>query len=230
MMIGQSIFAMTVIDLIIIGGAVACLWTYPKYKPKPSNQKSKLGSSLLLGGILVVSLLYVGDLATMHLFPLFMPHAEAMAIMRDLHMNYAWITTVTGMTCIISGYFLFKTNTYAILENLERSQDGLRAELAARLSEQAKLNISEANLEKAQRNARVGSWNWNIVTGELQRSNELYRIFGIARGESEAAYDTFLEPVHPEDRELVENTVTKALRDKVPFSVDHRIVLPGGEE
>ncbi len=39
------------------------------------------------------------------------------------------------------------------------------------------LRRSEAGLANAQRIARLGSWDWNVATGELTWSEEVYRIF-----------------------------------------------------
>ena len=41
------------------------------------------------------------------------------------------------------------------------------------------LRASETRLRNAQRVARLGSWDWNIVTGDLYWSEEIYRIFGL---------------------------------------------------
>ena len=89
---------------------------------------------------------------------------------------------------------------------------------------------SEVSLANAQRIAHLGNWEWNIVTNELRWSEEIYRIFGLTPQEFGATYDAFLNSVHPDDREFVKESVNKALYDKVPYSIDHRVVLPDGSE
>ena len=44
---------------------------------------------------------------------------------------------------------------------------------------EAALMRSESGLAVAQRIAHMGSWEWNVQTGELRWSEELYRIYGI---------------------------------------------------
>jgi len=92
------------------------------------------------------------------------------------------------------------------------------------------LRQSEARLIEAQRIAHLGNWDWDIVTNELWWSDEVSHIFGLTSQEFGATYDTFLAPVHPDDRELVGRTVDQALYEDQPYNIAHRIVLPDGAE
>ncbi|GEM_PF-4849823 len=98
-----------------------------------------------------------------------------------------------------------------------------------KLAEEA-LRNSEANLVEAQRIAHVGNWNWNVVTNELSWSDEIYRIFRLSPQEFGATYEAFLSSIHPDDREFVKKSVSEALYENKPYSIDHRIVLPDGSE
>ncbi len=90
------------------------------------------------------------------------------------------------------------------------------------------LRKSEESLTMAQSVAHMGNWDWNIATGELSWSDEIYRIFGIEPRMFGATYEAFLESVHPEDREMVKGAVNRALYERAPYSIQHRIVLPDG--
>lgn len=92
-----------------------------------------------------------------------------------------------------------------------------------------KLKASEVGLVRAQRIGNMGSWEWNIVTNELAWSDQIYRIFGLQPQAFGASYSAFLECVHPDDRAFVEGAVQQAVEDHVPYDIEHRIVLPGGE-
>ena len=102
-------------------------------------------------------------------------------------------------------------------------------ELAERKRAEDALRQSEARLREAQRIAHVGNWQWNIATNELHWSEEIYSIFGLARDQFRATYEAFLERVHPEDREKVMQAVRQTLGAGKPYSLDHRVVRPGGE-
>ena len=98
-----------------------------------------------------------------------------------------------------------------------------------RQREQAELRESEERLITAQRVARLGFWDWNIVTNELYWSDEIYRMFGLTPLQFGATYDAFLETVHPDDRLYVQEQVDATVHHNAEYSIDHRIVLPGGE-
>ncbi|HET6466371.1 MAG TPA: PAS domain S-box protein, partial [Nitrospiria bacterium] len=90
------------------------------------------------------------------------------------------------------------------------------------------LRRSKALLTEAQQVGRIGNWNWDIPTNVITWSDQMYRIFGIAPQEGPMPYETFLNYVHPEDREDVKRITQKALQDHQPFDHDRRIVWPDG--
>lgn len=92
------------------------------------------------------------------------------------------------------------------------------------------LRKSHDILTEAQRIAHVGNWDWDIESNELNWSDEIYHIFGLSRREFEVTYEAFLNCVHADDRELVEQAVEEAFRKNTPYSIEHRIVLPDGSE
>ncbi len=108
--------------------------------------------------------------------------------------------------------------------------EGTTRDITERRRADQALRESEASLANAQRIAGLGNWDWNIVNNELRWSDEIYRIFGLEPQEFGATYEVFLNSVHPDDREAVQKAIDKALREKAPYAIDHRIVLPGGEE
>ncbi|MEE9116328.1 MAG: PAS domain S-box protein [Thermoplasmata archaeon] len=91
------------------------------------------------------------------------------------------------------------------------------------------LNRSKEMLVEAQRVAHVGNWSWNIQTDELTWSDEIFRIFGLNPREFGATYGAFLNSVHPDDIDLVQRSIDRALNERRPYGIDHRIVLPSGE-
>ena len=87
---------------------------------------------------------------------------------------------------------------------------------------------SEARLAEAQRIARLGHWEWNVATGELWWSDEVYNIFEREKGHFVPGYESFQACLHPDDRARVEAAVRKSIDDGSDYRLDHRIVLPGG--
>lgn len=87
------------------------------------------------------------------------------------------------------------------------------------------LRVSEANLNRAQEVAHVGSWYLDVTRNRLTWSDEVFRIFGIPKT-SVLTYDIFLDMVHPEDRERV-NRAWNAAMSGAPYDVEHRIRVNG---
>jgi len=99
-----------------------------------------------------------------------------------------------------------------------------------KLAEEAARKKDES-LAEAQRIAHLGNWKWNIETNELAWSDEVYRIFDLHPQEFGATYDAFLEFVHPDDREAVQEAVNRSLADpSAPYSTEHRVVRPNHSE
>jgi PAS domain S-box-containing protein len=91
------------------------------------------------------------------------------------------------------------------------------------------LEKSEALLLSAQRMARLGSWEWDIIQNKTVWSDELYRIFGVSPKDFDTnAYDAFINCIHAEDRELVVKTMETSMVDSKPFNIQYRIVRPDG--
>jgi len=101
------------------------------------------------------------------------------------------------------------------------------SELSRTLSD---LRNSEKRLANAQRLAQVGSWEWVPGSRDMLWSDEVHRIFKIPPGAGSSTYQAFLDVVHPEDRPAFEKAISQAICESRSFSLDHRIVLAGGEE
>ncbi len=93
----------------------------------------------------------------------------------------------------------------------------------------AALRASEAKLENAQRIAQIGSWQCDLETGEIECSDEVYRIFHLSP-EFEPTAEAFFGAIHPEDRAAVRAASETAQAGGARFSIDHRILRPDGAE
>ena len=85
-----------------------------------------------------------------------------------------------------------------------------------------------AGFNEAQQVAHVGSWDWNIADDKVSWSDELFRMFGLEPQSQDVTYESYVERVHPDDRDLVRETVARAYEEGEPFLFDQRIVLPDG--
>ena len=92
------------------------------------------------------------------------------------------------------------------------------------------LEKSEAVLNAAQRIAKIGSWEWDVLTDKPWWSDEVHRMYGTDRQSFKANYDAFLERVHPDDRKIVADSIQRALDKGEEYSLEHRIIMTDGTE
>jgi len=86
----------------------------------------------------------------------------------------------------------------------------------------------ERQLAMAQQITHIGSWGWNARTKAVEWSDELYRIYGLKPQSVDITFESFLERVHPADRQRVVGEVTAALERGGRFGYGERIVRPDG--
>lgn len=90
------------------------------------------------------------------------------------------------------------------------------------------LQEREKDLAEAQNIAQVGSWVSDFHTNEIRWSDEVYRIFGMAREEWGASHESFMAAVHPADRSKVQSALEASFQGD-PYDVVHRVIHPDGE-
>lgn len=82
----------------------------------------------------------------------------------------------------------------------------------------------ERRLREAYRIARLGIWEWDAATGQLQWSEELFRIFDIDPASVTPSRELSLAMIHPADRAEVFRRILKATRDHREHEHEFRIV------
>lgn len=92
----------------------------------------------------------------------------------------------------------------------------------------ARATDSEERLKEAQRLAQLGSWELDIVNNHLIWSDQIFSLFEVDKDGFEPTYQSFLEYVHPEDREMVNNAYLGSLKTRQPYQVAHRLLMPNG--
>ncbi|UCE78450.1 MAG: PAS domain-containing protein [Nitrospiraceae bacterium] len=113
-------------------------------------------------------------------------------------------------------------------DELRRSNENLLQEINERGRVEDQLKKTQTSLNKAQQIARLGNWDWDIVSGEFWLSDETHRIFGREREDFGATYEAFLDNIYPDDRKLVIKSLERSMHDGIPLNLNHRIVLPNG--
>ncbi|MFA5215905.1 PAS domain S-box protein [Sulfuricurvum sp.] len=93
---------------------------------------------------------------------------------------------------------------------------------------EALLQKEHTFLIDAQRVAHTGSWHLDIKNDVLTWSDETYKIFELDKESVTDLHKTFYECVHPDDREMVNAPYLESLNTKIPYQIEHRIVMSDG--
>lgn len=113
----------------------------------------------------------------------------------------------------------------------QRTHRHLRESVTLRFignSREQLLRESEERLNQAQRVARLGSFEWNPISGELTWSDEHFRLWGLEPHSVTPNYEIFRQRIHPDDVMRLEETVRSALDGGRIYDCVHRIVWPDG--
>src|ERR1700751_192365 len=103
-------------------------------------------------------------------------------------------------------------------------------DIAERKKAERELRRSEGYLAEAQQLTHTGSWAWNVRTGVLFWSREIFNIYAYEYLETGPTWPQFLERIHPEDRPQVEQKARMEASGKegLDSQIDFRIIIPDG--
>ncbi len=104
---------------------------------------------------------------------------------------------------------------------------GLLANLAKRRRAERSLSVSEDRVALAAEAAHLGVWEINTATNEVWVSDKMRDLFQIAPGTGDD-YAAFLERVHPDDRQLPDSAIKRAIETRGSYEIEYRILLPDG--
>ena len=121
----------------------------------------------------------------------------------------------------------------AVVSERLRSRRALE-EAAADLEERVEvrtteLSIAHERLAESQELSHLGSWDWDVATGDVNWSREMYRIHGL-RPDAPITFERVVEFAVPEDRARIQANVARAIeerREVIP-DIEYRIVREDG--
>jgi predicted ATPase/signal transduction histidine kinase len=119
--------------------------------------------------------------------------------------------------------YAFTPGHIAVLELLA-SQAAISLENARLYSD---LLRSETFLAEGQSISSTGSFGWNVPSGEVYWSEETYKIFEHDRA-AKPTLASVLRRFHPDDRDLVRQTLDRASREGTNFDFEHRLLMSDG--
>ena len=105
---------------------------------------------------------------------------------------------------------------------------GFMFDVTKQKKEQENQKKAEHRLAEAQNIAHVGSWELDLITNELQWSEETFRIFEVNSVLIKPSYESFASFIHPDDRDYVNQSYLNSLDTKLPYNIEHRILMSDG--
>ena len=89
------------------------------------------------------------------------------------------------------------------------------------------LGRSKEALELANEAAGLGTWDHNLINGDLQLDPRAKALLGFPP-EAQLSYQAWLAAIHPDDLPATEELLERALREQQPFSTEYRVIWPDG--
>jgi len=83
-------------------------------------------------------------------------------------------------------------------------------------------------LELVKMSSGAGIWDWDMTTGELEWSDEMFIVFGLDRKKSEASFETWQSVLHPDDLEEASQRINQAIAQRVRLFNEYRVVHKDG--
>lgn len=91
------------------------------------------------------------------------------------------------------------------------------------------LSDEKRKLLQAQKIAHIGNYVWEVKSNITTWSDELYNIVGHNINDFSPSYETYVNCIHPDDRNQFIKLTQKILKDKGKYSSEYRIVRPDAD-
>ena len=105
---------------------------------------------------------------------------------------------------------------------------GINFDITDRKLAEEHLLKSDTHLKTAQRIGKLGSWEFEVNTGKLTWSDEVFRIYGLEPSANPPDYEQLRLFIHPEDWQNFDQTVQAAMSLEQSYDLEHRIIQPNG--
>ena len=129
--------------------------------------------------------------------------------------------------------FDYPDHSYAWFElSIQAVPEGifiLSFDITKRKEAESNLIESEQRLSYSLKSSGAGLWDWDMVTGNLDWSTELFNLFGLDQNNSNATLETWNHVMHPDDRDAAYFRLEDSIKNKTQLTNEYRVVYPDGQ-
>jgi PAS domain S-box-containing protein len=101
-------------------------------------------------------------------------------------------------------------------------------DISERKRMESELIESKARFSQALDAASAGIWEWDLKTGALIWSDEIWALYGIEQRLEKPTFQDWATTVHPDDREMAIQNVTAAASNETEMYIEYRVCYPDG--
>ncbi|NTW83488.1 MAG: PAS domain-containing protein [Chlorobiaceae bacterium] len=127
-----------------------------------------------------------------------------------------------------SGHLWMLTRTSRIFIDGKACALSIGIDISDRKGFEEELNKSKTRLDQALSAAHAGIWEWDQETGEVDWSDETWKLYGMEPGKEKASIELWENVVHPDDIDIVKKKVNGAAASKSELNVEYRVCLSDG--
>lgn len=177
-------------------------------------------SSILLQAAVVVQSLYLLRTTGWRTPWLLLALATTLMLVRRLSEFYLYLSGHEFHSPQMFAEILAITTSLLLLVALARLQPAIASAEALR----KQLNKNRRQLRQAQHMAKLGFWEWKIISNEFNCSEEMACMLDCRQDRTDRSFQGLLEHVHPQDRIAFREKMNNALYKHALFDVKHRLI------
>jgi signal transduction histidine kinase len=208
--------------VFLVEGLIGKFFNFPFYAAVVAGAWLGMGPGCLS---LILATLAVEDMGTPPLFDLRFDPSEMqgfIAFVCFALVCLAWSSQRRRAQRALEATVQQRTN------DLVRTNAALQVEITEREAAEDELRHRETLLAQGQKLSRTASWLLQLPEGDMQWSAQLFDILGLDSASQVPSYRLFTERMHPDDRPHFTRAVARAIEEDSDFSLEIRIVIPGG--
>jgi PAS domain S-box-containing protein len=127
-------------------------------------------------------------------------------------------------------YHYFDSRAVAIrsADGTIREWMGANFDISDRKQAEAALRANEERMRFSLEAAHFGTWDWNIVTGKTQWSENMEQVFGVAPGSFDGTFESAMQSVHADDRASIVQAIERAISGDGTYRAEYRRACSDG--